>query len=817
MPQQAISFDEVAKQPGAGSSPPPGAIMFDQPGTGTAPQQAPVAKPVPKPQPGTLTKEEEAHLPYYGFTPEHITSAVGKGIMNLVHGTLGTGEHGEGSLPEVGANIEKYLPEFADQANEVRAQAKTAFKRGGAAGTVEGYTRGVFSLIPMLGPWLNDKYTQSMSGDPGGAYTEVATTLLAGKLIEHLNGKIPKVISKAQAVPEALAKDAFGKPEVIAASNQVIQDSADEFKKSIKDNIKKERTGVGDQINQLANADEQARKTAGTRVTYQMQDVAKKIGDAVRGAKAYKSPLTQTNALVKGMVQRYQQGFTWLDLQKFRQSIDAARQQAHGDEFAVLSKVQKDVTKMLSDRTVQLGMGDVFAEYNKKMSDIGKHERGIVKTLDKTVTGLDLFSELASPSNRPILNDLFKVLGRSPTEIDQFIADHGPLVRVAAKAEGSASISGRLQALAQHPLVSGAAGAATLGLPLPGKYIVSLLTMGKAAEIMNRIDAAERLREIREQTSSAGATASVRAPKPTGQPPPSVGTSTVTPPIAPAPTTPSGGFAALGPAPTPATPAPTTASSRIIEAMKSYEAAKQAPPDVGLPPERHAELEAQQNLGRGGKLTSEQAIELDRTELERRSATGEGIPKSETAPKKPTTKAYESFGVTLNPQDWKTPEDVVSGKKAASEQLMSAVNKRAGDIKTRLDSGAIDAKTATALAHELTESWKKAQASIEKTKSTGISRGARDRVSKAGKVKEATAEVGRQQTAAESASGGMDVAEAGIEIDQLDKAFKKAGFGKVYKSIVTKWEDSEHEGDYIELAKQLREGFAGLKKASGQD
>lgn len=600
-----------------------------------------------------------------------------------------------------------------------------------------------------------------------GRLLGTVATILAGMEAKDVPSKVKAAGETARAVPLALDK-----AKVVATTNELLQKLSESTKQQIVEGIKQTRkTGIGGDVQNIAAADVAESKATGVPGSIAPADVATKIAKAVQDNNAAKTPLRGTSQIIKSLQKRYTGPMTWEDLKDFRQEIDSARQSAEGKDYAVLSQAYKDTTNMLATRAEKIGKTDEFNRYVETTKKLTEHERGIVRSLIGADTGVKFHAELEKASNRPQLNDLFNLINIPTSVIDKIAKDYAPLATVSKSADGATSaLAGRLQALARHPLVAGTVGAATMMSPLPAKYILSLLTMGKAGELMDRLDAAVAIRRLRGESPSIPG---VGGPSPAAQQPPT------TPPAAPvAPPLSS----------TAAPPTGETAASRIVSEAEARRVAKaKAAPQPKVEP----------------KVKPAAPTKVE-----------EPPAKVETKPTAAKPKAYEAFGVTIDPTAWKTPEDVIAGKRAAHAQLDAEVQKRGAALHEKVKAGLgtpgyTEAKSSV---DALLADYKKARLSIDKIKTPEIGSIARDVLRKRTQVREATAEFGREQVAKEQASGNVQAdIDNGMAIEKYTKLLQAKGLSRVVDKI-TKAHFDKYDANYELLAKQLQAVYEGVTK-----
>jgi hypothetical protein len=160
--------------------------------------------------------------------------------------------------------------------------------------------------------------------------------------------------------------------------------------------------------------------------------------------------------------------------------------------------------------------------------------------------------------------------------------------------------------------------------------------------------------------------------------------------------------------------------------------------------------------------------------------------------------AFEKLGIKVDSTSWKTPEDVVSGKKQAIQDLQTEGLKRATEISNGLKSGALTQVQSEAMKAQLKNDVSQALRSITKIKTPNVSRVARDRLRKGAEAFEANRVVGEQQAAAETTgrSVGSTTPSEEDSILQIDELVKK-GFRSLNSEKLAK--DILKEGDRMKL------------------
>lgn len=680
----------------------------------------PVPSGTPRPPSSSSNPLPEYQGSFGGFTPGHLYEAAKQGLKNVVVGTTGYSplikgpegeQRGEGGVLDLLFNLDKHYPEMTEQSNEIHRQAREAFKRVGKSkdpleaseNAVEGFSKALFASIPAIGPWLNDKYNQAMSGDLGGAGTELATTAAAGKVLSNLQ-------EKGVTTAEDL-KNSFPKHVIVAAANDTLDSSAKDFKANMAQAVKNTNESIGNKVKLIASAD----RTASPNGSFLKSDISQTTQDAIDSVNAQHLDLPGTKIIQKAL-SRYGNTLTWEDVKDLRSAVDAARQGATGKDLAILGRLQKVYSEALEQRARQLGKLPEYQEYTDTTKSLREHQNGIVSKINDADTGLKTFNELAKQSNRPQLNDLFHILekhgGMPSNYLDNLLEDHSKIGRLAALAEGTTYTGergGRLGSIMRHPLVAGTAmaatGAATSGTPLGLRFILSLGAAMKADDIMNRYEAAKQIRELGGPDGVTGRYGQA----PLGNQTP-FGPSGPTGPQQPAgPGLPPAGGPTGGvpnPPPTrppvpPAGPSPSPSpvgllSPALQKLVRPSEEVMVQPPSTSrgtptgearifegksgtLPPELHADLEKQA----GRKLTNDEAVALDRANLERQM--GQGKPDESSAIREEHRSKLEAKG---RPEEFThvTTETLPSGVKVHTQTGVSELH----DLEQKLiDSGRI--------------------------------------------------------------------------------------------------------------------------------
>jgi len=187
----------------------------------------------------------------------------------------------------------------------------------------------------------------------------------------------------------------------------------------------------------------------------------------------------------------------------------------------VVGEAYGQLTKQLGDRAEQLNQFSQFKAYNDLHENMMDYiHEGILGKLFGIDKGLDFFDALRKPSNKPLLEDLEKDLGGEfgleKDFFDNMVNSHKATYRLAKSMESpGAGMMGKFRALGAHPKAAGAAAVATGALPIPipgiGKFIISMFAAAKAADIADRVQAANemRARGVPEITGKFGEAAGV--------------------------------------------------------------------------------------------------------------------------------------------------------------------------------------------------------------------------------------------------------------------------------------------------------------------
>jgi len=170
----------------------------------------------------------------------------------------------------------------------------------------------------------------------------------------------------------------------------------------------------------------------------------------------------------------------------------------------VVGEAYGQLTKQLGDRAAELDQFSQFKAYNDLHENMMNYiHDGILGKLFGIDKGLEFFDALKKPSNKPLLEDLEKDLGGEfgleKDFFDNMVNSHKATYRLAKSMESpGAGMMGKFRALGAHPKAAGAAAVATGALPIPipgiGKFILSMFAAAKAADIADRVQAANEMR-----------------------------------------------------------------------------------------------------------------------------------------------------------------------------------------------------------------------------------------------------------------------------------------------------------------------------------
>lgn len=180
-------------------------------------------------------------------------------------------------------------------------------------------------------------------------------------------------------------------------------------------------------------------------------------------------------------------------------------------------------------------------------------------------------------------------------------------------------------------------------------------------------------------------------------------------------------------------------------------------------------------------------------------------------------KAYEEFGITLNPTTWTTPEDVIKAKADAKTQLKAAIDREVAKLQEGLANKTISEAQARTMGVQLNTKMLKAAKSIENVQAPGVSREARDMLRNRAKAAEAKRAVGEKQAAAEKLGTSSQNAEMTEQqaVDEID-TLVKIGFGSTARQAIAKRIIKEVEdagGGAIDKLEALQDAYDAMKKA----
>lgn len=627
------------------------------------------------------------------------------------------------------------------------------------------------------------------------APADLSTTKQLGRSGINLASKLPDVIDAA--------KKMWGRDTLISAAHDTLRDSQVGYDKMIVDSMKQARTRVGDQVQDIVSTDK-ARSPQG----YMPSAVIHQVIDSIERAKNAPPSMFPTLEGLRKTLNSYADHFggslQWEHLKDLRGEIGAALENASGKDYAAASEAYKAFTNALAARAQQLGKLTDFQEYAKLSKAIDDGSK-VYSEFRKAATPLEYWKKLADVSKQPLLrgtsqnpgflDTLEKFGGMQPKAIEDAVAEHEPLSRLAKQGASGMLRGGRYGAFLRHPAAAVPAGLIA-GLMAPGglliRFLLSAFAANKAADLVDQFDAARALKPQGAPSLTSYARGQVVAP-PAGATPPQAPAGPGLPPRGP------GGPQGL-PQGQPVTPKPPSAGATttppVAQASPSPVSA-QAPPQPVVAPQAQAS-----NPPKGSPAPTAPVV----GSVEEKTSVS-GAPKV-------SQKAYEAFGISLDPTQWKTPEDVVQGKARAQQQLQVDAVAKGKAIQQALKQGLITKAQADEQLTKLGQDALKAKAAIDKAKAPSVSRGARDRLRKGAKVKERTAAVAGEEQAKERTSG-ISLQQAVERVADLEKGFKALGEHKEFLRVSREFEKAGGD-NYVTLANELEDAYNEvLKKHSG--
>ena len=398
-------------------------------------------------------------------------------------------------------------------------KAEELRKLPGYGAQIAGNAHELASYIPFLGPMA------AQAGEQLGqakSTSDVAGGVLSGGMA--LLGA--RGAGKAQPESASTVGDVFkasNKGQIVQSAHGFLEKGADGAKTELAVAQANVGTRVGDLVRDISDADlaeVSAKGRMGSMKTAPANDVLMSAIDKY-GANFQKMPNV---AQALQILQSAPPSMPWEMMKDVRSAIGQLTYKATegSKERAVLQEVRVQLTKQMAARAQELDRTDQFNAYNTLWEKMLEHQHdGALGKLYNADTGLKFFDTLKKPSNGPGLESLQKDLGEFGLADNFFKGlrdSHAKTYELAKQSEGQGGgFVGKFKALGKHPVAAGGAALGVGLLPLPGKFIWSLMAASKAADLADRVSAAKEMRMAGGAPEVTGKFGSAAKVKPKGE------------------------------------------------------------------------------------------------------------------------------------------------------------------------------------------------------------------------------------------------------------------------------------------------------------
>jgi hypothetical protein len=401
---------------------------------------------------------------------------------------------------------------------------------GLAKATLPRLVSGYFTAQMLLGAYKEiPEFRQALDTGNDSEAKRIMTHIVGGIALAGLAARHAIKGESPSSAPGNLLNsgiDVLKKRAIVAASShEVLKKDTDTFKNTIADSYKTAKDqGVGKLVQNIVKADQLDSQSKGLSGSTHAGNIDKVIDGIVKAKGAGDNYNDATVELpgtkiikdaIKLKVDKKGPLLSWDDLKDINQAAEFAKQAAYGKDAAVVGDFTAKLRSVMRGRAAQLGPDRLadHDEYVQTMKDLSTHKDGILTKLNNADTPLKFMNELGKESNRPDLDRLFKTLekhGGLPSDyMDKFLADHKLITHFANASEGDTKLSkltNRLIAMKSHKvagtlgLTAGATvghlvGTAT-GIPLMPTFVGASFTAAFMADLMDKYNAAQQIREI---------------------------------------------------------------------------------------------------------------------------------------------------------------------------------------------------------------------------------------------------------------------------------------------------------------------------------
>lgn len=305
------------------------------------------------------------------------------------------------------------------------------------------------------------------------------------------------------------AKDLATKRSIVSAASHAALDTLkDTHSQALDSAVKAERQRIGGAVQALNTKDLAADPNGYVPQKLALATLDQAISDKKADVLFNRRMLPKV-AQVRGLLDGHTGNLTFNDLKQVRTVVGDLMNKSHGVEKAIFGDYYSSLSKNMKGRAAHLGGLDLWEDFNSSTEKLADHERGLIKELQGSKTGLDYAKKIASEQNQGRLNTLSKDLRLTDGFFSEPIKSHKAIINFAKMTEGDslvAKTANRLIALKQHPIAASLGGATgvTLGRalgtavssPMAGSFIGLTLGAALAHDLMSKYDAAKAIREI---------------------------------------------------------------------------------------------------------------------------------------------------------------------------------------------------------------------------------------------------------------------------------------------------------------------------------
>lgn len=369
----------------------------------------------------------------------------------------------------------------------------------GAVNKIVGFTHGVESAIPMLGPLLariGDNFSNGdIAGALGGLTQLVPAFLGAPEETSPLSETgaalrdtgVAEIPAKSGAL--STAAKVIGKNRPIAESQ--VSNALDNFwqdtRQDLTDAMKQTRQGIGGAAGTIVAADK-IESPAGSIPTDSLLDAIKTAED-VHGKAPVNDKAVQN--VLENVIEK--KTLSLDEAMQLRSYLGSAMKDSPSHSQAIIAQARNAFTQAIDSRVSELDSlydTDQFSKtwnnFNKRYAEFAKSSEGVLQLLKDAKNGKEFSAILNSKPFRSQLNlamAQMREAGLSPELLERWKEISKPLAKIIRDDQG---FMGMIGAAKEHPIVGSAEYAAT---PSRFGWIFRMMGIAKTAEILDRIKA----------------------------------------------------------------------------------------------------------------------------------------------------------------------------------------------------------------------------------------------------------------------------------------------------------------------------------------